>query len=408
MTDVLVIGAGFCGLYAAIAASKRNARVTLVASGHGGLSISHGCIDVWSSSAPSRALSRLKKTHPYRLAGKDALNTALETLDLISHDADYPFIGTLSKPTILPTAFGAIHTTAYAPLSLAQTGIQKNIPISIASIAGLRDFFPTLLSKNLEMNGYTVRRTMQLPLPGPVPQRDLYATDIAQRFADSSNRERISRLWRPRLAGVDRLGLPAVLGLHHSQRVFRSVQDLLGVELFEIPTPPPSLPGLRLENMLSDTAIKMGVDIILGSPAAGRIDHSGKNKRVSGVSLQTAGGEQNLDAHSVILATGGLLHGGLVAGRNGNIVESVFNLPVEYAESHQEWLKPSPFDEQPYEKYGLLVNSRMQPIDLHGDPIFENLFAAGGIIAGADRQIEGSRQGIDIATAQRAVEAALE
>ncbi len=408
MTDVLIVGAGFSGLFASIVAAKHGARVTLVAAGHGGLSVSHGCIDVWSSSTPSRALSRLRKTHPYRLAGKRALNDAIDILDEISRNADYPFLGTLSKATLLPTAFGTIHTTAYAPESLAQTRIHKKHPISIGTIIGLRDFFPTLLSKNLEYNGYTVERTIELPLPGSVSRRDLYATDLAQRFDDSSNWGAIARFWKPRLAGVNRLALPAVLGLHHSHRVFNAFQDLLEVKIIEIPTPPPSLPGLRLERVLSTTAISLGVDIIIGSSATGQIERGRKVRRVSGVVLQTAGGERNLDARSVILATGGFLNGGLVAMRDGNIVESVFNLPVDHEGDRQAWLTSSPFDDQPYEKYGLLVNSHMQPLDLQGGPVFENLFAAGGIISGADRQSEGSRQGIDLATAQRAVEAALE
>ena len=145
-----------------------------------------------------------------------------------------------------------------------------------------------------------------------------------------------------------------------------------------------------------------------GSSATGRIERSKKVRRVSGVVLHTTGGEHNLDARGVILATGGFLNGGLAARRDGNIVETVFNLPVQHSEDRQAWLASSPFEEQPYEKFGLLVNSRMQPLDLHGDPVFENLYAAGGIISGADRQCEGSRQGIDLATAYRAAEAALE
>jgi glycerol-3-phosphate dehydrogenase subunit B len=49
----------------------------------------------------------------------------------------------------------------------------------------------------------------------------------------------------------------------------------------------------------------------------------------------------------------------------------------------------------------------MQPLNVDGKPIFDNLFAAGGLLAGADRGMEGSRQGIDLATAYRAIEAAL-
>jgi anaerobic glycerol-3-phosphate dehydrogenase len=35
--------------------------------------------------------------------------------------------------------------------------------------------------------------------------------------------------------------------------------------------------------------------------------------------------------------------------------------------------------------------------------IYENVFAVGGLLAGADRNSEGSREGIDLATAWAAV-----
>lgn len=408
MTDILIIGAGLTGLFASIAAAYSNANVTLVATGSGGLSLSHGCIDIWSKAPPANALSRIRKTHPYRIAGKRALNNALITFEKISIEANYPFIGSLSEPIVLPTALGALHSTTLAPISLAQTRIQKDKPLSIGTIIGLRDFFPAMITKNLELNGFSIERTIQLAIPGSMPRRDLYSTDLAHQLEDASFREKIARQWKSFLSGIDHIALPAILGLNHSNHVFQSFQELLEIEIIEIPTPPPSLPGIRLEKMLTKVALQLGVNIILGPTATGRIDHSSKNKRVSGITLHTPSNIRNLDAQNVILATGGFLHGGLISFRDGRIQESVFNLPVEYTESHQDWMAASPFDEQPYEMFGLRVNSRMQPLDVDGEPIYENLYAAGGIIAGANRPSEGSRQGIDLATAQRAVESALE
>lgn len=408
MTDILIIGAGLSGLFASILAAKVNADVTLVSAGHGGLSISHGCIDVWSKATPSRSFSRIRKKHPYRIAGKRALDIAIAAFEEITHDASYPFSGSLSRQLFIPTAIGALHCTALAPYSLAHSEITNTTPIAIGSIAGLRDCFPEMLVRNLRANGYAVERSIPLSLPGSEPCRDLYSTDLAYRFDDSSFREQIAQLWKPRLSGIHCLGLPAVLGLRQPHQVFQSFQELLGIKLFEIPTPPPSLPGLRLEKVLFNTAIHFGVNIILGSSATGLIDRSQKLKRVSGIKLHAANSSRHLKARNVILATGGFLHGGLIARRDGSIHESVFNLPLDYSENRPALLAPSIFDEQPYEKHGVRVNSQMQPLDLKGDPVYENLFAAGGIIAGADRQSEGSRQGIDLATAQRAVEAALE
>jgi anaerobic glycerol-3-phosphate dehydrogenase len=52
---------------------------------------------------------------------------------------------------------------------------------------------------------------------------------------------------------------------------------------------------------------------------------------------------------------------------------------------------------------GVRVNTQLQPVDADGEVISPNLFAIGGILAGADRISEGSREGIDLATAWKVV-----
>jgi glycerol-3-phosphate dehydrogenase subunit B len=109
----------------------------------------------------------------------------------------------------------------------------------------------------------------------------------------------------------------------------------------------------------------------------------------------------------VILATGGVLHGGLLARQDGRVQESVFDLPLTFSAERAGWATATPLGPQPYELFGLDVGTDMRPLGGDGEPMFENLFAAGGILAGADRTAEGSRQGIGLATGLRAVEAAL-
>ncbi len=272
----------------------------------------------------------------------------------------------------------------------------------------MRDFYPHFSASNLKRSGFKIDKVIELPLPQMSLKRDLYATDLGQRFEDSTWREQTARGWKPLVSGIHRLGLPAVIGLSQSTWAFAQLQERLGVQLFEIPTLPPSLPGLRLETLLRGKAEHSGVRFVEGSTVIGRIDGTSGGKRVSGVMLQSVGGPRVLNADVVILATGGVLHGGLVAQQNGHFKESVFDLPVNFDEGREFWTASSPTVSQPYSKFGLPVNERMQPLDSTGKVVFENLFAAGGILAGADRSFEGSRQGIDLATAFRAVESAFE
>jgi glycerol-3-phosphate dehydrogenase subunit B len=407
MTEIVIVGAGLTGLLAAILAADRGAKVTLVARGRGGLTLSHGCVDVWARSTPSRALSRLRRKHPYQLAGTQSLRAGLEFLQDLSHQADLPYIGNISRNQRLPTALGAIHTTALAPSSLALGDLRDNTPILIAGVDVFRDFYPELVAGNLRKAGISIDDAIHLPLPLSTARRDRYAIDLARSFDDPHFRDEVARLWKPRLSGIKRLGIPAILGFNNPQLAHEELQERLGITLFEIPTLPPSLPGLRLERLLHRKAIQMGVFVIEGSKALGRVDGSTASARVSGVILQTAGGSRTLTADVVLLATGGVMHGGLVFQQNGRVRESVLDLPVICDEGRNKWTESSPLETQPYASYGLRVNEQLQPLGADGLPIYTNLFCAGGLIAGADRSSEGSRQGIDIATAYRAIEVAL-
>jgi glycerol-3-phosphate dehydrogenase subunit B len=120
---------------------------------------------------------------------------------------------------------------------------------------------------------------------------------------------------------------------------------------------------------------------------------------VLGVVADTAGGPRHYSAKAVILATGGFRHGGLAAPGPNRAVETVFDLPVLTA---TEWFEPAYWRSHPYTRFGVVVNDNMQPVDGAGQPLYPNLWAAGGLLAGADRIGEGCREGIDLATAWRA------
>ena len=48
-----------------------------------------------------------------------------------------------------------------------------------------------------------------------------------------------------------RIGLPAVLGARAAHRVVNELAALAGAPVFEIPTLPPSVPGIRLYDILA-------------------------------------------------------------------------------------------------------------------------------------------------------------
>jgi glycerol-3-phosphate dehydrogenase subunit B len=407
MTSVLIIGAGLTGLFAANLAAERQAEVTLVTEGRGGLELSHGCIDVLARGTTPASLHKLPASHPYSLTGAASLQAGLTAFLRLVADGGLPYVGTLAETLLLPTAVGGVHPTTCAQVSLATGDLRRPQAIALAGFACFRDFSAELAASGLRAQGYQVTSALSLDLPGAQGQRDLYATDIGRRFDDPVWRREACRIWKPRLPSAPRLGLPAVLGLARPTEVHEDIQHRLGVEVFEIPTLPPSLPGVRLERLLRLAAQARGVHIVEGARALGETDRQGARPRATGALAASAGGPRRFSADRVILATGGSLHGGLVFHPDGRIEEPVFDLPVHHAQSRESWAAASPFAPQPYSTLGVQVGSDMRPVGRDGQILFDNLFAAGGLLAGADRASEGARQGIDLASAYRAVEEAL-
>jgi glycerol-3-phosphate dehydrogenase subunit B len=408
VTEVLVVGEGLCGLFAAILAAEHGARTTLVAQGRGGLSSSHGCIDIWRGGLSAEGLRSLPTHHPYRISDWSNIERALGAFLVIASRHGVPYRGKLEENTPLPTAIGGRHETGYAPESLARGSISDKMPpFSIGALEAFRDFSGKLVRDNLTRTVRVEAEIVPLPMIGAAPRRDLYAHDLAARFDDAEWRRELARAWKPRLGGVRLLGLPAVLGLREPAEVIADLEERLDVRLFEIPTLPPSVPGLRLERLLRRSALTAGVQIIEGSRAIGLVDGRSGGERVTGVVVQSGGGPRTYSAGSVLLATGGVLHGGLVARQNGRIVESVFDLPIQSPPTRREWTTEMPLGAQPYASCGVRVDATMKPISDEGVPYFSNLYAAGGLVAAGDRATEGSRQGIDLLTAYLAIESIL-
>ena len=405
MTEVLVVGQGLAGLSAAaLAASNRGCAVTVIALGRGGLSLSHGCIAVWDSPEPMKAVADLPKAHPYSLSGTVCLRLGTERILQLLETSGVDYEGSFAGNLRLPTALGSVCAAAFAPKSLARGDLENGAPFKVAGLEGFRDFYPEMIASNLAHLGVPAEEALLLPMISAPRNRDAYSTDLAALFDDKSWLEETSRAWKPRIGAAKRLALPAVVGLARASQAMELLQTRLGISVFEIPTLPPSIPGLRLERALRMTCQAAGVSFVEGAAAVGLVDGKSGGKRVAGVVARTAGGPREIISDVVILATGGILSGGLVARADGRVQESVFDLPVIHTPARSSWTDASPWCPQPYSRFGVCVDARMQPVGRDGHPMFENLYAIGGLLADADRTHEGSRQGIDIATAHRATE----
>lgn len=401
--QVIVVGAGLAGLFAGALAARRGARTLVIGRGVGGTHLGTGAIDVWGYDAYGQPVSdplaeaqRLAgPEHPLTLAGVPALEAALTEMQALAQAAGYPLEGSPQRNHLLPTALGAVRPTCLAPQTFTAGELRDRTEITLGEIPGFRDFFADYAVANLNTARHAARAaTLELPY-GPT-RRDAFATDLARLFDRESYRASAAQLWRPALKGAARLGLPAILGSQDAAGACRDLSERLGLPIFEIPLLPPSVPGMRLFSLLQNAIEAAGGRVIIGPGVSAWTEGS----HAAGIVAATAGGPRRYAAQHVLLATGGFRHGGLVAPALGQARETVFDLPVV---TGPEWYAPVYWGQHPYARFGVRVNAAMQPLDAGGGVLYDNVYALGGLLAGADRHAEGSREGIDLATAYKAV-----
>ncbi|MCX5882659.1 MAG: FAD-binding protein [Deltaproteobacteria bacterium] len=198
------------------------------------------------------------------------------------------------------------------------------------------------------------------------------------------------------------MGIPAILGIHRSLEVQADLEALTGVKIFEIPTLPPSVPGLRLKEMFEKALSEKGVRQFLQQRVTAVLPEPG-----NGFLLDIAGGnaqEQKIRCKGILLATGRFFGNGLSADRK-RIRESLFDLPVFQPVSRSNWYLMDFLDPKghPIHQAGLEIDKDFRPLSISGVPAFSNLFAAGSILAHQDWIRQKCGSGIAIATAYGAV-----
>lgn len=407
--DVLVIGAGLAGLTAAWQASQRGQRVQVVAKGWGANHWHTGCIDVlgyWpvadaeAVTEPSAAISELltaNPQHPYALVGLAQLAGALQSLQQLCTEAGYPLAGSLAKNWRLPSAVGAVRPTCLAPETMTAGDLDSDAPMLLVGFKQLPDFFANVAADNLTHQGVPARHvTLDLP---PLAQRNFTtAVNLARLMEQAEFRAGVVQAVKPHLADAARVGFPAVLGLEQATAVHQDLQTQLGRPVFEIPGLPPSVAGLRLHRILKTAVEKNGGRVFDGMEVIGFEADGG---RVTAVYTESAGRPRQHRYEQVVLATGGLLGGGIVTNHLGEVCEVIFNLPLQTPEERLGWFRRDFADKHghPIYRSGVSVNGQFQPTN--GDSnqaIYENLYAAGNTLAGFDPIRERSFDGIALAT----------
>lgn len=415
MVDLLVIGAGLSGLTAAYTAAKAGLNVKVIAKGLGALHWSAGTVDVLGYlpederpvERPLTSLNILSDNHPYKLADTEAaladFQALTEELGLGYGRADN------NENWLLPSPIGAARPAFLAPKAQQAGSLRTNKPMVIIGFQGLRDFYPQLIAENLTKQGHTARAEF-LPLDLLTNRHNSNTIQLAQGLEDAGRRKKLAQTIKKLVKPGERVGLPAILGLDDHVRVWSDLQVQVGAPLFEIPTLPPSVPGTRLFRALRDQLQQMGVRIEAGMDVIDAQAAAGKPAQVQWVASETSARPLKHRAKAYLLATGGILGGGFDSDVNGRVWEKIFHLPLTVPQKRYEWFRASFLDAQGHPVYqgGVAVGPEFRPIDEAGQPIYANLYAAGGTLAYCDPILERSLEGTAVVTGTAAAQSIIE
>jgi len=414
--DVIVIGAGLSGLMAAEAAQSEGARVLLLAKGLGSLPLTTGCIDalgyfpsvskipLGSPSAFIDQLQRHNPDHPYVKVGKEKILSSFIRFQELCGAGALTYTGDFSSNITLPTTLGTLHPTCLVPETMKKGDLSLPGPALLLGFQGFRDFFPFFAAENL--NGLRAQGKVSSFFRAEVLQgldlhgKAMNGLNLARAFDGKEFRKMFGDRVKPLLKKGERLGLPAVLGFYSPKEVWLDLQERLDAEIFEVPMPPPSVPGLRLYSCLRDYLRGKGVRIVVGLSGLTPLSEPG---RLNGFSLGSSSKSPVYRANAVVLATGKFFGGGLDSDRE-RVCETLLGLPVKHPFHRREWfnhrlLAP---EGQPFNSFGVEVDEALRPVDPAGNLLYRNLFAAGGILAHADSMAEKSGGGVAICTGYRA------
>jgi glycerol-3-phosphate dehydrogenase subunit B len=304
--DVVVVGAGISGLTAAGAAAHRNLRVALVATGPGSFVSGAG----W-----------LKAQDIMRVSTAPELREAIAFFCEMARFAGCPFEGDISAARYLPTILGDFQSVALAPLLLWHAEPREGTSTAIAGIRGLSSFDENFMAERLNERARTISPGCTYTARQISLSRDLGIPATTLRIAkyfdrDPGFRAELIGALRSAASGFARILVPGMLGLDSSAEQIARFERELGCSVGEIPTLPPSIPGLRIFHRLESYLHKIGVELFRGFPVQKVEIH---DSSCIGLQVASPGHPMNLRCESVVLATGrrsASLLGGAYAGHD--------------------------------------------------------------------------------------------
>ena len=414
--DVAIIGGGLAGLTCGIALQQRGKRCVIINNGQAAIDFASGSLDLLSRTPDGSVVENINENltalrtalpvHPYSLLGAEKVIAKAQDFERLANALNLDLIGSSEKNHWRVTGLGSLRGAWLSPNSVPTVQGNETFPhkrIAVLGIEGYHDFQPQLLAANLVLNPQfahceVTSGFLNIPQLDELRQnaREFRSVNIAQLLEHKlAFNDLVSEIIES-AQGANAVLLPACFGLEN-QEFMNALRDATKLALFELPTLPPSLLGMRQRIQLRRKFESLGGLMINGDSA---LNAHFEGDRVHCIKTRLLEDEEII-ADNFVLAAGSFFSKGLVSEFD-KIYEPVFESDIIGVEGFNDkdrfsWTNHRFANPQPYQSAGVAINEHCQ-VQKCGQ-FLANLYATGNVIGGFNALELGCGSGVAVVTA---------
>ena len=414
--DVAIIGGGLAGLTCGIALQQRGKRCVIINNGQAAIDFASGSLDLLSRMPDGSVVENINENltalrtalpaHPYSLLGAEKVIAKAQDFERLANALNLDLIGSSEKNHWRVTGLGSLRGAWLSPNSVPTVQGNETFPhkrIAVLGIEGYHDFQPQLLAANLVLNPQfahceVTSGFLNIPQLDELRQnaREFRSVNIAQLLEHKlAFNDLVSEIIES-AQGANAVLLPACFGLEN-QEFMNALRDATKLALFELPTLPPSLLGMRQRIQLRRKFESLGGLMINGDCA---LNAHFEGDRVHCIKTRLLEDEEII-ADNFVLAAGSFFSKGLVSEFD-KIYEPVFESDIIGVEGFNDkdrfsWTNHRFANPQPYQSAGVAINEHCQ-VQKCGQ-FLANSYAIGNVIGGFNALELGCGSGVAVVTA---------
>ncbi|OOF87333.1 anaerobic glycerol-3-phosphate dehydrogenase subunit B [Rodentibacter ratti] len=414
--DVAIIGGGLAGLTCGIALQQRGKHCVIINNGQAAMDFASGSFDLLSRLPDGSAVENLTEnltalrtalpTHPYSLLGEEQVMSKAQAFERLAESLNLHLMGEGEKNHWRVTGLGSLRGTWLSPNSVPTVVGNEPFPhkrIAVLGIEGYHDFQPQLLAANLVLNAQfahceVTSGFLNIPQLDELRQnaREFRSVNIAQLLEHKLAFDDLVKEIVDSAQGAEAVFLPACFGLEN-QEFMTALRKATKLALFELPTLPPSLLGMRQRVQLRRRFESLG-GLMMNGDSAVKAHFDGDRVRCIMTRLHN---EEEIVADNFVLASGSFFSKGLMSEFD-RIFEPVFYADIIGvqgfdAKDRFTWTDNRFSNPQPYQSAGVVVNAHCQ-VQKSGQ-FLTNLYAVGNVIGGFNALELGCGSGVAVVTA---------